>query len=170
MRDSILVAYATRHGSTQGVAEAIGKVFSKANVRTDVRPAGEVDDLSGCRAVVLGSPICAGKWLPDAVSFAKKHREELASMPVALFVVGLTMCMPSEKNVQKVIAQTKPMVELLHPTDVGLFAGALDYADLGFFDRLQVRMMKIPQGDFRNWKVIRKWASDVLVLLTKEKQ
>ena len=168
MGDEILVTYATRHGSTEGVARAIAEAFSADGAPAAVKPVHEVEDLSAWRAVVLGSPLYAGKLLGDAVAFAKGHHEELSRMPVALFVVGLTMYRPSEKNVRKVVKQTKSFVEFLRPTDVGLFAGALDYGELGFFHRMLMKFVKIPQGDFRNWDVIRRWAKELLPALTKD--
>jgi len=168
MGDEILVTYATRHGSTEGVAHAIAEAFSEEDAAVSVKPVHEVEDLGAWRAVVLGSPLYAGKLLGDAVAFANGHREELSRMPVALFVVGLTMCRPSEKNVRKVVKQTKSFVELLRPTDVGLFAGALDYDSLGFFQRMMMKFVKIPEGDFRKWEVIRRWAKELLPKLVKE--
>ena len=162
MGETVLIAYATRHGSTEGVAQAIGRAFVEAGARVDVKPVGEVDDLAGCSAVVLGSPLYAGKVLGDVAGFAGKHAEQLSSMSTALFFVCLSMAQPSDRNVQKVVKQTKHLVELLRPRDVGLFAGALDRANLGFFDRLMMKLMRIPEGDFRNWEVIDRWAKDLL--------
>ena len=170
MGDKILVAYATKHGSTERVARAIGKAFSEEGAKAEVKPVHEVGEPRGYRAVVLGSPLYSGKVLAGVQSFAGEHREQLSSMPVALFFVCLTMSRPSEKNVQKVVKKTRPLVELLHPRDVGLFAGSLDYSDLGFFDRMLVKLVKIPEGDFRNWDVIERWAKDLLPSLTKENQ
>ncbi|HUW55113.1 MAG TPA: flavodoxin domain-containing protein [Planctomycetota bacterium] len=162
MDDRILIAYATKHGSTEGIARAIGKAFTEEGAQADVKPVGEAGEPGGYRAVVLGSPLYAGKVLGGIRRFAEEHAEELRSMPTALFFVCLTMAQPSERAVQKVVKQTKPLVELVRPRDVGLFAGALDYADLGFFNRLLMKLMKIREGDFRKWDVIERWAKDLL--------
>nr|HQD26703.1 flavodoxin domain-containing protein [Methanoculleus thermophilus] len=65
MAERILVAYATRYGSTADVAEAIGDELRKSGADVDVKPVGEVRDLSLYRAAVIGSPIYMGKWLPE---------------------------------------------------------------------------------------------------------
>lgn len=168
MSEKILVAYATKHGSTEGVAEAVGRAFAGEGASVEVKPVYEVEDLAGYRAVVLGSPLYAGKLRPEVVAFAAQHKEELLGMPTALFVVCLTMARPSEKSVQRVVKQTKPLVELLRPADVGLFAGAVDYAAIGFFNRMLMKFMKVPEGDFRNWEVIERWAAKVLAKLAKQ--
>ncbi|MCK9277587.1 MAG: flavodoxin domain-containing protein, partial [Methanoculleus sp.] len=45
MADEILVAYATRYGSTAEVAEAIGDELRKAGVAVDVLPVSDVQNL-----------------------------------------------------------------------------------------------------------------------------
>ena len=46
MSKQILVTYASRAGSTAGVAEAIGKTLAESGARVDVIPMNEVKDLS----------------------------------------------------------------------------------------------------------------------------
>ena len=78
MNDKILVTYASRAGSTAGVAEAIGKILAENGVQVEVSPMNEVYDLSPYRAVVAGSAIQGGKWLPEAMQFMQKNRAVLA--------------------------------------------------------------------------------------------
>ena len=59
MPDKILVVYASRAGSTAGVAEAIGKTLAESGVQVDVLPMKDVTDLAPYRAVVAGSAIQA---------------------------------------------------------------------------------------------------------------
>ncbi|MCC6168651.1 MAG: flavodoxin, partial [Caldilineaceae bacterium] len=74
MNDKILVAYASRAGSTAGVAEAIGKTLAEGGAQVDVRPMQEVKDLTPYTAVVAGSAIQGGQWLPEAIQFIQTHR------------------------------------------------------------------------------------------------
>ncbi|PKL55421.1 MAG: flavodoxin, partial [Methanomicrobiales archaeon HGW-Methanomicrobiales-6] len=80
MADRILVAYATRYGSTAEVAEAIGEELRKAGITVDVQPVGEVQDLSPYRAAVIGSPIYMGKWLPESQVFIEKNQQYLRTI------------------------------------------------------------------------------------------
>jgi len=67
----LLVAYASRHGSTQGVAERIGARLRECGAGVGVRRV-EDPDLTGIGhydAVVLGSPVYSRRWLPEADRF-----------------------------------------------------------------------------------------------------
>src|SRR5512137_2127310 len=87
MKEKILVTYATRAGSTAGVAEAIGSRLAEAGGEVEVLPMQEVKDLSTYRAVVLGSAIQDRQWLPEAMDFVRQRKDELARLPVAAFLV-----------------------------------------------------------------------------------
>ena len=167
MGDEVLVAYATGCGSAAEVAEAIGEEL-RAGREVDVRPVAEVSDLAGYGAVVLGSGIRAGRWLPQAVAFVEKNQEALSRMPVAYFIVCLTMREDTEENRSTVAAYLDAVREKspqVQPVDVGLFAGAMDSRKLPFLLRLVVKAMKAPQGDFRDWEAIRAWAARVSTAL-----
>ena len=168
MKDKILVAYASRAGSTGEVAEAIGQVLCEAGAAVDVRPAKEVTDLSPYRAVIVGSAIRVGKWLPEAVEFVENHRETLSQISVAYFAVCLTLKEDTEENRREVSAYLDPVCEIVQPVDVGLFAGAMDYSKLPFILRLVMKAMKSPKGDFRDWEAIRAWANRVHDRLIQE--
>jgi len=48
------------------------------------------------------------------------------------------------------------------PVDCGLFAGKMDFSELGFIVRFIVRrMVKAPEGDFRDWDKIGEWADSI---------
>jgi len=158
----ILVAYATKAGSTAEVAAEIGRVVeSKGDCKVDVHPAGKVKEVGGYDAVIIGSAIRAGKWLTEATKFVEKHRDALSQVPVAYFLVCLTMMEDTEENRRTVAAYLDPVREMVQPVDVGLFAGVMDYAKLPFIFRLMMKAMKSPKGDFRNWEAIRDWAGQV---------
>ncbi len=159
--DKILVAYASRAGSTGEVAETTGQVLCEAGAAVDVRLAKDVTDLSPYRAVVVGSGIRVGKWLPEAVGFVEKHRGVLSQVPVAYFAVCLTLKEDTEENRREVAAYLDPVREVVQPVDVGLFAGVMDYGKLPFIFRLMMKAMKSPEGDFRDWEAIRDWAGQV---------
>jgi len=159
---NVLIAYASRYGSTEEIAEAVAKAFRAGGARAEVRPAFEVRDLAPWDAAVLGTPLYYGKPLVGATRFADEHAEALAKMPTAVFLVGLALAHPTEAIVRKTATQTKALVEAVQPTDVGLFGGALRYADLNWWTRLMMRLMKVREGDLRNWPLVERWAADIL--------
>lgn len=88
MTSPVLVAYATRYGSTQEVAEAVAATLREGGLEADVRPMQEVRTLEGHRAVVLGAPLYMGHLHKDADTFLSRYREALAERPVAIFALG----------------------------------------------------------------------------------
>ncbi len=170
MSNAILVAYASRAGSTVGVAEAIGKALAEGGAPAEVRRMKDVTDPSPYRAVVAGSAIRGGKWLPEAMEFVQTHRAILAQKPFAAFLVCITLAVPNEKYREGVAAWMQPVQELVTPVSVGLFAGVLDLAKLPLFPdglrmRLPVALGIFPQGDHRDWEAIRAWVSSLAAKL-----
>jgi len=162
MPDKILIAYATRCGATSEVARHIGRVLSEAGAMVEVHPVKEVDDLGPYQAVIVGSAIRAGRWLPEAVRFVKRHAAALSQLPVAYFVVCLTMKDDTPEHRSTVNSYLDPVrqqVPEVQPLDVGLFAGAMTYTQLPIVARLMAKAVKAPQGDFRDWPAVTSWAS-----------
>ena len=164
MSDKILVAYASKCGSTGEVAEAIGQVLCDAGAVVDVRLAQNVTDVSPYRAVIVGSAIRSSKWLPEAVEFVEMHRETLSRVPVAYFLTSLTTVQDTEETRRVAVACLDPVreqVPQVQPVDVGIFAGKLDFGKLPFMYRLVWPLTpggSVGAGDYRDWEAIRAWA------------
>ena len=167
MSNKILVTYASRAGSTAGVAEAIGKTLGENGAQIDILPMKDVKDLSPYRAVVAGSAIRGAKWLPEAMHFMHTHQAALSRKPFASFIVCITLAMSSgEKYREGLKDWLKPVRELVKPVSEGYFAGALDFSKLPITPntllmRVAVALGVFPLGDHRNWNTIRAWASDL---------
>ena len=85
----ILVAYATKNGSTREVAEAIAATLDNRGVAVDVHPARSIrGSVAGWNLVVVGAPIYSGRWHRDAHRFLKRHRDELRQIPIVVFEMG----------------------------------------------------------------------------------
>jgi menaquinone-dependent protoporphyrinogen oxidase len=156
---TVLVAYASKHGSTAGIAEAIADGLVDHEVKAEAKRVDAVDDLGPYEAVVLGSAVYAGSWMKDAVSFAERHADALAHMPVWLFSSGPLG--DEVKDHEEQPRQLKAFREAFHPKDHRVFFGALDVGSLGFAERMVVKAVKAPTGDFRDWDAIRAWADAI---------
>ena len=166
----VLVAYATKYGATTEIAEKIGQVLREAGLQADVLPAAKVDDLGPYQAVVLGSAVYAGQWRKEAVTFLEAHEAALAERPVWLFSSGPTgEGDPVElMNGWRFPEAQQPIADRIGPRDIAFFGGELDMERLNLAERLLVKGIKAPVGDFRDWDAIHAWTSDVAMALLKE--
>ena len=158
MDKRVLIAYASKAGSSAEVAGVIGKRLADRGFSVDVRRAGRVRSLDGYGAVIVGSAIRAGQWLSEASGFVKTHREALATRQTAFFTLCMTLQQDTPKNRETVAACLKPVRAILEPEKIEFFAGKMDYSKLALLPRLIVKRMKVPEGDFRNWDAIGAWA------------
>jgi menaquinone-dependent protoporphyrinogen oxidase len=154
-----LVAVASRHNSTRELAEAIAGELRASGLDADLRAADAVLDISGYDAVVLGSGVYMGRWLPAARRFAELHGPALREVPVWLFSSG-----PIGAEDPKPPGDPAGIPELLEATCARghiIFAGKLDKRSLGLAERLMVRVVHAPEGDFRDWDAVRNWARSI---------
>ncbi|MCB0909790.1 MAG: flavodoxin domain-containing protein [Nocardioidaceae bacterium] len=174
---NILVAYATRHGATAGIAERIATTLTHAGHCADARPIDEVTTVENYDAVILGGAAYMFHWLKPAVRFARKHRAALASRPLWLFSSGPLGTDVVDKDGKNVLETTRPkefadLVDLLHPRGEQIFFGAYDpdTTPIGLGERMVRHMpaMKgaLPAGDFRDWAAIEAWAKNIAAELT----
>lgn len=162
MSKKILVAYASKCGSTAEVAEAIGKTLQQQGFAVDVRLVKNVKDVSAYQGAIVGSAIRMGSWLADAKKFVQTHQQALKNIPTAYFSVCMVLQEDTPDKRKTALAYTDPIRALVEPVDVGAFAGKMAYEKLAFIDRVIItKMVKTPAGDFRNWDTIRTWAENV---------
>jgi menaquinone-dependent protoporphyrinogen oxidase len=167
----ILVTYASKHNATAEIAKAIGEVLEQANASwVDIVPVEDVEDITPYDAVILGSAVYMGQWQPKAADFLTRHETELAQRPVWLFSSG-----PIGEGDPKDLLKgwkfpeaLQPIAERIKPHDIALFHGNLDSTKLNVIERIVVKGVKAPTGDFRDWNVIRSWAYNIAQTLQGE--
>ena len=167
MSASILVAYASRYGSTEEVAAAIAGTLRERGPAVDLKPMHDVQTLAGYTAVVLGAPLYIGHWHKDAHHFLAQHSAALTELPVAVFALGPLH--PDEEEVQGArdeLDQELAKYAWLKPLAVAVFVGKYDPAKLHFFDSLLTRLpaspiYHLPPSDLRDWNAIGSWAADL---------
>ena len=171
MNNRILIAYASRTGSTAEVAQAIGKTLAESGALVDVLSMKDVQDLTPYSAVVAGSAIRGSKWLPEATQFIHTHRTELAQKRFAEFTVCITLAMSNTGQYRTAVAKwVAPVRALVAPLSEGFFPGMLDFKKLPFnLDTLGLRLAVVlgifPRDDRRDWNAVRAWAESIRPLL-----
>jgi menaquinone-dependent protoporphyrinogen oxidase len=162
MSASVLVAYATRYGSTQEVAEAVAATLRERGLAVDIQPMRDVRTLDQYRAVVLGAPLYMFHWHKDALHFLERYRTALTTRPVAIFALGPFHA--EEKEFQEVRGQLdKELAKFpwLTPAAIEIFGGKFDPEKLTFPHNLVPALKKMPASDIRDWTAICAWANDL---------
>lgn len=163
MEKKILVAYATKYGATAEIAERIGQTLSEKGLAVDVQPADQVGDLAAYQAVVLGSAVYAGNWRKEAASFLEANQQALAERPVWLFSSGPT----GEGDPVKLMKGWRfpevlqPVADRIQPREIAFFSGEIDLDKLNLPEKMIVKGLKAPTGDYRDWEEIEAWAESI---------
>jgi menaquinone-dependent protoporphyrinogen oxidase len=158
----VLVAYASKHGSTAEVAQEVADVLRRDGYDPDVRPVTEVRSLDEYAGVVLGGGLYMGRWHRDAVRFLRRHEEAFDTIPLAVFGMGpLTL---EEKDVASARAQldrSLHKVPAVTPVAEAIFGGVVRPEELHFpFNRM-------PATDARDSEAIDAWAAEVATAFTE---
>ena len=165
---STLIAYATKYGSSQQIAERIAGVLRAHDLDVQVRPATDSGGVAGYDAFVVGSAVYYGSWLKEATAFVRRNQSVLAARPVWLFSSGpiTADAIDAEGHDARAAAAPKETAELeqtIHARDHRVFFGKLDRSRLGFVDRLVASLPAFPgtEGDFRDWADVDVWAEGI---------
>jgi menaquinone-dependent protoporphyrinogen oxidase len=152
----ILVAYASTHGSTREVADAVAATLRAEGLDVDVLAAAEATEISGYDAVVLGGALYVGRLHKDARRFLAHHATVLATLPVAVFAIGPRTLDPGEVDTSRAqLGRALAATAVVVPVAVTIFGGAVDPAKLRF------PMNRMPASDARDWNAIEAWAREL---------
>jgi len=150
----MLVVYATKNGSTRQVAEAVAGVLRGSGTTVELAAAadarGAVTDQD---LVVVGGALYNGRWHRAARRFLKRHRRELATVPVAVFGMGPREDRPeswarSRAQLDRALAR----YPWLDPVSVTVFGGVDP-------------PRRTPRRDLRDWDAVRDWTMRTELLL-----
>ena len=164
MSSPILVAYATRSGSTAEVAESIASALRQAGLKADLAPVGQVESLQGTTALILGAPLYMGKFPKDFHRFLALHRAALALLRPWCFVLGPTRTEPADfEAARKQAVRELERYPRLQLADLQIFGGRWDVKLLPFPFSLALRLpfnplAKVPGSDIRDWNAIHDWS------------
>ena len=156
---TVLVAYASRRGSTREIAERIAARLRGHGLDVHLDPLLGRELVAHFQAVVLGSPIYSGRWEREAVDFCRRNASDLAGHAVWTFSVGWPGIAADATSRD---ARNLDEVHRFVPArEHRYFHGALAAADLPLAQRLAFRMRRGRTGDLRNWEAIDAWTDEI---------
>lgn len=152
----VLVAYANKYVATAEMAEKIAETLRGASLRTEVQPLDRLRDLAPYGAVVLGSAVYVGQWQKKAAAFLQANETTLTQRAVWLFSSG-----PTGKGDPAWLMKgwrfpetLQAVADRIRPRDIALFRGAIDMGRVALPEKLIIKALKAPTGDFRDWSAI----------------
>lgn len=174
----VLVAYASKYGATEGIAESIAERLREEPFDVDTVDVGHAQALDSYDAFVIGSALYMGHWMKEARTFVTRNRGALTGKPVWLFSSGPTGRERINSKGHDVLeASTSGPLELeelktgLRVAGHRVFFGAFDPENLGYLTRQLFKSKTLreatPTGDFRDWKDIEQWAGQIGLSLRK---
>jgi menaquinone-dependent protoporphyrinogen oxidase len=176
----VLVAYASKHGATQGIAERIASTLDGEGLDITLRSVREPIDVDEFDAYVVGSAAYMGGWLDEATSFVRRHVNALSQKPVWLFSSGPVGTEKFDKHGRDVLVASEPtqfaeFETKIHPRGTQVFFGAYDpdAPAFGTAERIGQAFLRwipaareaLPVGDFRDWPAIEGWARGIAAAL-----
>jgi menaquinone-dependent protoporphyrinogen oxidase len=164
---NVLIAYASKYGSTKEIAEHVAMMLRREGLTTEVKEAESVSSLHPYDAVVLGSSLYFDNWLPDASELLESFQDELSEKQVWLFSSGLTAQVGPRGWLFPEALQ--PLVGKIKPKAIALFGGKVDAQHLTLDDWLLNPSLRVEAGDYRDWNEIEAWARDIAKILTAKK-
>ena len=165
---SVLVAYATAHGSTRGVAERIASVLRRADVDAVLINFDQVPTAAHFDAFILGSAVHNQGWLSPALEYVDLNYLRLSTCPTWLFSVGMPGAVGRhfrKTAMREARAITAPILKKLQPRDHRLFTGVIREEDMSTIGRVIFRASGGRFGDFRDWTEIEIWAEQIAAVL-----
>jgi len=172
----VLVAYASRHGATAGIAERVAKTLEANGLEVTLERATSATDPTGYDAYVIGGAAYMFHWMKETTEFVRRHRALLATRPVWLFSSGPVGTEMVDKQGRDVLETTIPrefpeLEAAIQPRDERIFFGAYDpdAPPSSLADRFMKTFMGVmpamrdalPSGDFRDWPAIEAWAEGI---------
>ena len=172
----VLLLYSSVYGLSRRICDTLQAHLAAAGVPATVAAVAEPPaDPAAFDAIVVCASIRQGKHHPSVMDFVRRHLGALQSRPSAFFSVNLIARKPTRNT-----PATNPYLQRFvaaspwRPTLLGVFAGELDYARYGRFEKLCMQLvMKLNRGPtdpstrvtFTDWQEVERSAQRIAALL-----
>lgn len=155
---NVLIAVDSRHGSTAQIANTIALQLVTHDIRSTVLHPAEVSGVAGYDAVIIGSAVYTGHWLKDAKKLVTREKAHLSERPVWLFSSGPIgdPLVPDEPPLE-----IDGLRDLVGAREHRVFPGRLDRSELGLLEKAVVSGLHVPEGDYRDWEEVRRFADSI---------
>jgi menaquinone-dependent protoporphyrinogen oxidase len=164
----VLIVYASVHGSTAEVARFVGDALRARGIEAGAMAANPAPSVEGCDAVILGSAVHNGLWLPEMTAFVRQSQGMLSNRPLYLW---LNCMRPIERDGYAYVTSNylpNLLSRALSFRKIGIFAGKVDMSTLNRDEAWTLTFnydgASDPfalAGDHRDWDSIRAWAEQI---------
>lgn len=159
---NVLVAFATRSGTTQAIAERLGARLTEAGHQATVVPVQDNPDPSAYETVVIGSGVLNGEVYVSAGEWLTARRAGLEQRPTAAFITCLVLPDTAEQRAVALGYPGQLAAELpAAPLSTAVFAGTYDPSTRTRWERLATWFTRAPRGEFRDWDAVDAWAEEL---------
>lgn len=162
----VLVAFGSKRGGTEELAQWLGASLRGEGFEVEVRPAAEAGDVGAYDAVVVGGALYAGRWHRDARRFVRRHARELATRPTWLFSSGPLDDPAIEAEIPP-IGMVRNLMSRAGARGHATFGGRLAPDSRGF---MAWRMARSRAGDWRDIDRVERWAAQLAAELRRDEE
>ncbi len=180
----VIIAYGTRYGATQGVAERMSEWLHEDNIDSDIINVKKDSwpELSLYKGLIFGSGIKIGQWTKEMKNFVKKNKEEINALkgPKVFFVCSGYAAIPEryqeikEEYCKKVLGDFGVTVDTYEA-----FGGVMNVSSDSPIGWLDKKILKVagkdtpnfdPDGvnDSRDWDKIKKFTQEFIQRIKKD--
>jgi menaquinone-dependent protoporphyrinogen oxidase len=155
----VLVAFADRHGVARETAATVARELARAgreNGRCSVElsPVQRQPDAVDFDAVVLGSGVHHGRWLPPALDWVGRMSSVLRERPVWLFSCGV----PVVPQPRTAVGDGRWVADVLGARAHRSFAGPVEPPRLSSVEQAWYPV-ELPED--RDWTDVREWSRGI---------
>jgi menaquinone-dependent protoporphyrinogen oxidase len=159
---NILIVVASRHCGTAEIGEDIAEVLQGSGISAEVVDASASPDPTGYDAVIIGSGVYFGRWLPDARRYLKTYGAALLAVPVWTFSSG-----PVDRpHAASAAAPTPDFLLAVSPIEHVTFGGRIDPRSLNRFESIVAALVRAGAVDYRDRAQVTRWATTIASKLT----